>query len=267
MTEEKYQSNFVQSVLQQADLSDHELSLNLQIAPIGSLSLMEVMDIYKNDYKFRMLETMRSNFESLWMFLGDQKFEQVALRYINKYPSIEFDLNLYGKFMHEFLLQKGKANDLPLDYSNIAVELVSFEKNHDEVFHCPTIRNRISKNEITQEMFLNSKLKKSESLKLVSYENNVHMLFSYREKTFADFLESNSMDQVTTQTNYLIFKNDQRVVCKELNFEEFNFFSDLLNNDKMIFESLENFKDSPPKLIEELFAFMGKELFDYIDFK
>jgi len=63
MNEKDYQNIFVSQVLNASSITPAELSELINL--IGSIDVSKVLLVYADDYKFRMLEAMGSNFKSL----------------------------------------------------------------------------------------------------------------------------------------------------------------------------------------------------------
>lgn len=65
--------------------------------------IAERLAIYGNGYSARLLEILDSDYGVLAKHLGESKFDQMGLAYIEAYPSHHFSANLYGQSLEKFL--------------------------------------------------------------------------------------------------------------------------------------------------------------------
>lgn len=264
MNEKKYQELFVSSVLN--ELENFPQEINENIIPIGKINSSKVLSVYSNDYKYRMLEVLQGNFETLWMVLGDERFEAVAFDFIKKFPSQSYDLNDYGSALAHYLsLQSELLDEIPF-----LVDLANFEMAFWKIFHAPNPPNlRIE--DFSQERILNSYFEFDFSVKLLKFEHNVFPLFEYKDKTLTDFLENNSPEIVLRGAYYLIFKKDFIIIKKNLTEAQFNFFLQL-NENKTILDIINSTSEATNNLkedeIKEIFKMISSDLLRNLkDFK
>jgi hypothetical protein len=70
----------------------------------GHLTPNQSIDIYKQDYTTRLQATLASHYPAVATVLGDVEFSSLAQSYIEKTPSIHWDLGQYGDRLPEFLI-------------------------------------------------------------------------------------------------------------------------------------------------------------------
>ena len=258
MNEIEYQNKFVRLVIDNKLGNSEELISNM--IPIGKLSNQRVLEVYSNDYKFRMLDAMKANFESLWMVLGDEFFEELALEFIYSSSENIFDLNQFGEKFPEFILGKKDV----LEHCQVLVDLALFEISFWKVFHSQNIKQKES-NDLTQYQVMNSTLIKSDSLCVLRLSNDVFELFKFKDKTFEEFLETGSVDKLTHETFYVLYKENFKVLCKKIKFPEFKFFEKIIVNGETLGgalqESIETIEDATL-----IFSFVGESLMRHLSF-
>ena len=76
------------------------------IKPNDRLSSFERIEIYNKQYWFRLLDSLYEDFPGLRALLGDAKFHQLSIAYIDKHPSTSFTLRDLGQHMEKFLARK-----------------------------------------------------------------------------------------------------------------------------------------------------------------
>jgi hypothetical protein len=249
---EKFQKTFVENVIYHANNPSNDLLENM--IPIGKLNPKEVIGVYSNDYRFRMLEAMQSNFEAIWMVLGDEKFEELVFEFIKVYPSLEYDLNLYGKSFPDFLnTQSELIKDLPF-----LVELAQFEINFWNVFNQKNelILDRLK---FTNEFILSSRLHFDDSLVLWESGFHVFPLFQFKDKTLEEFFENHEASLINNPACYLMFKEGSKVICQTLTKAQFLFFSELKKN-KSLFDVINEAPDITEEETVDIFKLISTSL-------
>jgi hypothetical protein len=256
MNEIEYQNKFVKLVIDNKLVNSEDLISHM--IPIGKLSNQRVLEVYSNDYKFRMLDAMKANFESLWMVLGDELFEELALEFIFSSSENTLDLNQFGEKFPEFILGK---KDL-LEQCQVLVDLALFEISFWKVFHSQNINQKESI-DFTQDQVMNSTLVKSDSLCLLRLSNDVFELFKFKDKTFEEFLETGRVDMLNHETFYILYKENFKVLCRKIKLPEFKFFEKIIvDGDALgaaLEESIETVEDAT-----SIFAFVGESMMKHL---
>lgn len=81
-------------------------------------------DIYRNAYRIRILEALESDFELLKYLLGEQKFKDLMLKYIQEYPSRYASLAQIGEDVPKFFLHENLQKDYPWAHDFSCFELL-----------------------------------------------------------------------------------------------------------------------------------------------
>ena len=61
------------------------------------------LDIYRNAYRERLIETLASDYEILGKLIGEEVFRRLCTAYIDKFPSSHYSLRWFGKNLSTFL--------------------------------------------------------------------------------------------------------------------------------------------------------------------
>lgn len=93
------------------------------MADTGIVSPQIGMEIYANAYQSRLKETIETDHEILWQYLGDELFNQIAKNFINAFPSRSRSLRDYCNLLPEFL-----KNDIDFSQLPIVADLANFER-------------------------------------------------------------------------------------------------------------------------------------------
>lgn len=90
------------------------------------------INIYADGYELRLLEILKSNYEKVLLFLGENKFKKLAREYITKYPSDFKSIRYFGdKFANFVLNETNVRNKLFL------ASLIRFEWFIEKAFDVP----------------------------------------------------------------------------------------------------------------------------------
>lgn len=73
------------------------------VADTGGLAKAGRAGIYFNAYRIRLLDTLKDSFDKTWSWLGDERFESAALRYIADHPPSRFSLRPFGHAFADWL--------------------------------------------------------------------------------------------------------------------------------------------------------------------
>lgn len=61
------------------------------------------LDIYRNAYRERLIETLASDYEILAKLIGEDAFRRLCTTYIDNYPSSHYSLRWFGRHLSAFL--------------------------------------------------------------------------------------------------------------------------------------------------------------------
>lgn len=101
------------------------------IKPNDRLSSMERLEIYNQQYWFRVLESFASDFPGLRAIVGARRFEQLSVAYLADCPSQSFTLRNLGSRLLTWL---GKHPEWIQPEERLARDMVRLEWAHIEVF-------------------------------------------------------------------------------------------------------------------------------------
>ena len=76
------------------------------IKPNDRLSSFDRLEIYNRQYWFRLLDCLYDDFPGLRALLGDNRFHDMSVAYLTKYPSDSFTLRDLGNRLEKFLKQE-----------------------------------------------------------------------------------------------------------------------------------------------------------------
>lgn len=83
---------------------------------------------YYNAYRIRLIDCLKTDFSGLYLELGDEGFEAMALQYLERYPSQHPSVRWVGQHMVEFLQHSGQPE------AEFFAELAEFEWNQGLCF-------------------------------------------------------------------------------------------------------------------------------------
>lgn len=78
------------------------------IKPNDRLTSFERLEIYNRQYWFRLMECLEQDFSGLKALLGNKKFNQLAVAYIQKHKSKSYTLRNLGQFLPDFIKKNKK---------------------------------------------------------------------------------------------------------------------------------------------------------------
>ena len=101
------------------------------IKPNDRLNSLDRIEIYNKQYWFRLLDSLYEDFPGLRALLGDAKFHQMSIAYIDRHPSTSFTLRDLGRHMEKFLAKNPKWTK---PHQKLARDLVRLEWAHIVAF-------------------------------------------------------------------------------------------------------------------------------------
>jgi hypothetical protein len=101
------------------------------IKPNDRLSSFDRLEIYNKQYWFRLLDCLYEDFPGLRTVIGDQRFHDLSVAYLQKYPSNSFALRDLGDRMEKFLTREPHWMD---PHQKLASDLVRLEWAHIVAF-------------------------------------------------------------------------------------------------------------------------------------
>lgn len=73
------------------------------IEPSNTLSSHERLELYAQQYWWRLLDSLRDDFPKLLQYLGERDFDALLVRYLTKHPSRSYTLRELGRELPKFL--------------------------------------------------------------------------------------------------------------------------------------------------------------------
>jgi hypothetical protein len=106
------------------------------IRPSRLLTPHERLELYAQQYWWRVLDSLREDFAGLHDLLGEEKFSKLMVRYVQRFPSKSFTLRKLGQFMPRFLK---KDRSLPAALRAQAIAIAEVEWAQVLVFDGPAL--------------------------------------------------------------------------------------------------------------------------------
>jgi hypothetical protein len=215
-----FQKRFLDAVTN--GLDDQELFKMMK--PVARLSSQKALAVYRDDYKARMLEALGSNYETCWLYLGDEDFFKLGGDYIKANPSALKNLTYYGANFSEFLQSH---------HQEAASHIAFFEQKFWYLFNAPDTL----KHDYTQEEILSGQiLFNFDSAYLFDTPIKVYELWKHREGS-AEELEGIEFE---VPEQLLMYKMGQKVVVIDLSNDQYCFLK-ILFEEKSIPASVEKY--------------------------
>ncbi len=97
------------------------------IKPNDRLSSFERLEIYNKQYWFRLLDSLYEDFPGLRTVIGENRFHDLSVAYLMKYPSRSFSLRDLGDRLEKFLVREPQWLE---PHSRLARDIVRLEWAH-----------------------------------------------------------------------------------------------------------------------------------------
>jgi hypothetical protein len=150
--------------------------LDSVISPSRALTSLERLEIYARAYYARLLECLRTEFPMCVRAVGEAAFDQLALEYLQHYPSRSYTLNRLGENFPRFLEETRPPVEAGGgDWPSLLVELAELEWAMGEVFDGPGLEGSdpgdfSALERLAPEEFGRCRLLTSPSLRLLSFQ-------------------------------------------------------------------------------------------------
>jgi hypothetical protein len=96
------QDHFQDSLLE-SRLTIQESSILQHLSITGFVSPQKGLDIYYNAYKLRLIETLANDYPKLKEFSGEKRFNEIAIEFIQNFPSKHPSLRYFGSDFVNFI--------------------------------------------------------------------------------------------------------------------------------------------------------------------
>ncbi|MAF76919.1 MAG: hypothetical protein CME63_09515 [Halobacteriovoraceae bacterium] len=150
-----------------------EASLDLSLKGAGTLSQIDALRVYRQDYILRLTEVLGDQYSACWKVVGDDDFLRACESYIHENPSSFKSLSLYGNDFPYFLDQR-----LREDYPFI-LQLGLYERSFYQLFHCRP-REKQDLQEALSE-YMSSPLMKREDAQIFISEVDLSFIWDHKD--------------------------------------------------------------------------------------
>jgi len=140
-----------------------------KIESTPALSAKGRLDIYAYAYKSRLKEAITTDYDKLHSYLGDEQFDTVMERYIEKYPSHITNLRYYSISMSELLREESPFNQIPV-LAELATIEAAFADSFDAEDHRFVIVNDLAG--LAPEAWATLQLGFQKSVQILAMEHN-----------------------------------------------------------------------------------------------
>jgi hypothetical protein len=110
---------------------------NVQSTPV--LSAKDRLDIYASAYKLRLKEAITSDYGKVASYLGDDQFNQLMERYIEKHPSHTTNLRYFSVNLPELVRDEAPFNSLAELYELACIERAFADSFDAKCIHYATL--------------------------------------------------------------------------------------------------------------------------------
>jgi hypothetical protein len=104
---------------------------NAIVKPNSRMTSFERLQVYNQQYWFRLMSSISEDFPGLRRLIGDRKFEKLAVAYLNECPSQSFTLRNLGSRLEGWLR---KHRPYVAGVERLAIDMVRLEWAHIEAF-------------------------------------------------------------------------------------------------------------------------------------
>lgn len=104
---------------------------NSLIKPNDRMSAFDRLEVYNQQYWFRLLGSISEDFPGLRSLIGERKFEKLAVAYLNECPSESFTLRNLGSRLEAWLR---KHSEYVAGLERVAIDMVRLEWADIEAF-------------------------------------------------------------------------------------------------------------------------------------
>lgn len=158
----------------QLDLDSDSVAQAHLLRPAGIESPFERLAIYRRGYFARLTECLADDFPALMSALGGPQFKTLCKDYIATHPSTSPNLNSFGRFLPDFLLQHNDL-EMALFYRDLArLEWALVEVLHAEA--SPPISAMALAATLTESL-LDIRVEVSKAVKLLTFGYPVNEFF------------------------------------------------------------------------------------------
>lgn len=203
-----------------AILSKNSGDIAAEIKPHPILSPHKQFSIYSSGYRERLLQAVRSDYPALLNLLGDKKFNELAISFIEENPPQSYNLDLYPHKFAWFLDGQG--------IEKFTCDVAVLESLISEIFMLPDSKVfNINSSEISPEEFGNLILKPRVASRLLEFSYPVNdFLSAFRAGDNVDPAEYNKN---AGDYRLFIIRHNNEVKRHSLGLEEASLLKNLIS--------------------------------------
>jgi hypothetical protein len=103
-----------------------------------ALSAVERLTVYGNAYHARLIECLREEYPIVARTVGEEVFDELAVDYLQKYPSRSYTLNELGRSFPRYLAECAAAEeDSSESWADFLIDLATLEWTYTVIFDGP----------------------------------------------------------------------------------------------------------------------------------
>ena len=173
--------------------------------------------VYQDGYRARLTEALGETFEACWWVLGDDTFFALCASFVRAHPSLDYNLNSYGREFPEYLYNHKLSEEIPFLF-----DLASFEWSFKKLFEC----KQHTSLKVEEFALINDpndmKLKFGEAFFLFSSKYSIYKVWQMRKKD-----QSNCFLDFDGEENLIFYKQSEKIFSNEVDSEEFSLLKNL----------------------------------------
>jgi len=114
------------------DGSDMNIFADTFIKPSKQMTSRERLEVYNQQYWYRLLDSLREDFPGLLAVLGDERFSVLSVAYLSTYPSRSFTLRNLGASLGQFAKQNYHL--FKTQEQKLVLDVIDFEWSEIQAF-------------------------------------------------------------------------------------------------------------------------------------
>jgi hypothetical protein len=125
---------FQESFIQQVSSSSSADDFLKYLEPCGDLLPDQQLAIYQNNVHGALQKSLAQTYPVCKKILGEKYFKQLASLYIRNYPSVHYDLNVYGEHFSDFIGMQNQLREELKDFPYLS-DLAKLEWFYHQIFY------------------------------------------------------------------------------------------------------------------------------------
>ena len=187
--------------------------IKAQIVETTKVNANTRLGIYAEAYRLRLLEALQDSFPALHTLLGDQRFQDLGLAYIEAYPSQHFSIRYFGNHLSDFLATTPIYQKTPILH-----EMAVFEWTLRDVFDAAdsTTISLETLHQISPEQWENLHFQFHPSVRRIDFNWNVPQLWKAIEQDEAPIEPQKNEYPI----GWLFWRKDLKTFFRSLTVDE-----------------------------------------------